>query len=1034
MEIEKNIVVKNSIGTIIGPNNVQNITIINKNGKNNDIPFIDIKTKIDTISKKFSYFPNNDDFDSRCVKVNDDDKFRALWALDNFNEAGVMGVGVSGKTTFSFVVGYKFLEEDYQVLYLNFNEKDDFLKIEQILNVINNYPNKKLLMILDDIHLFKHSLDLYQELRKKTSSEFKIIYVGRKVYTLYDDEVNFFKTYISVIKGQFVHLKYNIPRFVNIYDYFKAKYNQKVMPNNKVFEIWSNIFQNEIRIFAWALLDFFNKNKSLPTMVPELNSKYVSTMIKKEYLSKAGEDIDRFLDLCKIAQLELYTPVRLFNLKNPDSPIFTNFQEEGIVYQFYDRKNERQIGMLSSRLAKLILNVHYEGDKIPGENKQKELNEFVEVIKKVPEIAPAILKKIKRYKNLDIPFILKEIYKNDDFVKAICNSGRCPTYSQLLDAEEYYPDFRIRFLNIIKENPKLLSSFILDFQLADLMNFIRYLYSVDIKLAEQTLHLIKDKFGSVLLQKCPKTSLHELGSFLDFLDKKGKVSKKLSEYLRKNLTEKSNEFNIYELCLSEKTDLEYLSSFLDYIKDKNQSFFNEIIQSISDKSYINTLIKRALKTFKDNPQYLINFFRWFKKLNLAATQELMVKFIEEHKKDIIDTLRGSSSIYSTSFLTFLTNEGINVAEISDKIIKSDIESITVISGLQKKMEFLQKDSTKFDTLRNRLLQSDFNRLIDLILKSPLNLVIPFFRYLNKSGTENQVILKRIIQNLSQKNIKKVIQKIVDSPYDQFKSFIASLYNLENEGQDLAVGILSRLSKDDIRKMINKNIYNDFSKIKALDYIFQKNDKLAGIFFTVISESFYVKRAINQCFKHNDFGNFTNTLKYLDNLSEESKKFSNLVKYQLKTGEYSRMLIEKSFKCNSDRLTNFLKYLDDTDKELLNQIIGEIFSDKYSSHLKDACVKTPPYQIVSFLRFLDDKDKEKRDIILNFLFGPDSRYLNWFKRLNEPLLTNFYWYIEDNFTNYKIILNAYLKENNLPIPKRKVHIEECPHLRDRNLHL
>ncbi|MBL7148139.1 MAG: AAA family ATPase, partial [Nanoarchaeota archaeon] len=971
----------------------------------------------------------------RCVKVNDDDKSRVLWALDNFNEVGVMGVGVSGKTTFSFVLGYKFLEENYQVLYLNFNEKDDFSKIKDILGVIDNYQNKKLLIILDNVHLFKHSLDLYQELRKKSSREFKVIYVGRKVYALYDDEVNFFKTYISVIKGQFVHLKYDIPRFVNIYNYFKTKYNQKVTPHNGVFEIWSNIFQNEIRIFAWALLDFFNKNNSLPTRVPELNSKYVSTIIKKEYLSKAGDNIDRFLDLCKIAQLDLFAPVKLFNLKNPDSQIFTNFKEEGIVYQFYDRKNERQIGMLSPRLAKLILNVHYEGDKSPVENKQRELNEFVEVIKKVPEIAPAILKQIKRYKNLDIPFILKEIYKDDIFVKAICNSGRCLTYSQLLDAEEYYPNFRVSFLNIVKENPQSLLSFISEFQLADLMNFVKYIYVADVKLAEQILNLIKDKFGSVLLQKCPKTSLHELANFLDFLDKKGEVSKKISKYLRKNITDKNNEFNIFEACLSEKTDLEYLSSFLDYIKDKNQPFFNEIIQSISDKSYINTLVKRALKTFKDNPQFLINFFRWFKKHNLPTTQELMVRFVEEHKKDIIDKLSGSSSIYSTSFLTYLANEGINVTEISDKIIKPDIESVTIISGLQKKMEFLQKDLIKSDTLRNSLVQSNFNKLIDLILQSPLNLVIPFFRYLNKSGKENKVILKEVIKNLSQKNIKKVILKIVDSPYDQFKSFIASLYNLEDGGQDFADGILSRFSNDDIRKLINKNIYHDFSKIKALDYVFQKNDKLAKIFFTVISESFYLKRAINQCFRHKDLGNFTNTLKYLDNLSDESKKFSNLLKDQLKTDEYSRMLIEKSFKCNSDRLTNFLKYLDDTDKELLNQIISEIFSDKYSAHLKDACVKTPPYQIVAFLRFLEDKDKEKRDIILEFLFGPSSRYLNWFKRLNEPLLTNFYWYIEDNFPEYNCSLNKFIKENSLSIPERKIDrtsliIEAKNQLKDR----
>ena len=41
--------IKNSIGVVIGDKNIQNITIINKKGKNNDIPFIDIKTKIDSI-------------------------------------------------------------------------------------------------------------------------------------------------------------------------------------------------------------------------------------------------------------------------------------------------------------------------------------------------------------------------------------------------------------------------------------------------------------------------------------------------------------------------------------------------------------------------------------------------------------------------------------------------------------------------------------------------------------------------------------------------------------------------------------------------------------------------------------------------------------------------------------------------------------------------------------------------------------------------------------------------------------------------
>lgn len=201
-------------------------------------PFKDIKRVIESLELT-DFYPKLDDFEEGIVFFPKERIERAESVLNNTRrDLGILGLGTSGKTTFALTLGYNYYKDGYIVLYFDFKEEFDEDTIKLLYETIVQNEDIRLLIILDNVHLYPNMYMLYKEIRdrqklmiEQKGDSFKIIYVGTKFWL--DDEFNFLKIFHKKERGWVENLgaknqedrlnSFDIESFYNVYRYFLIK-------------------------------------------------------------------------------------------------------------------------------------------------------------------------------------------------------------------------------------------------------------------------------------------------------------------------------------------------------------------------------------------------------------------------------------------------------------------------------------------------------------------------------------------------------------------------------------------------------------------------------------------------------------------------------------------------------------------------------------------------------------------------------------------------------------------------------------------
>lgn len=589
------------------------------------------------------------------------------------------------------------------------------------------------------------------------------------------------------------------------------------------------------------------------------------------------------------------------------------------------------------------------------------------------------------------------------------------------------------FTKIISNNLEEFNDNLIDVTLHEMSDILKNICSKNKGVFNLVIQDLRVRYNNRIVTKCFRTPLHWLKDYLGGLDKRGRSSKQFSEEILNTITDDKNNYDLIDACLREKSPLEYLRSFLVYIRKKIPEFYEKIIQMIKKKDYKPTLIKRCLTS---PPIFLIKFLEYLDYFEPEFSNELKIELLKDNNKKLIRQKVLNFDLGSFRyFLKYWKNQEIGkefyddlkkirfseekIPKLINKILSSEFPRV------QEIIEYMEKDDLPYEKVIEILIKNHINDLNKNALNSHLDHLVGFLKYLDKKDELSKELSRKIRTNLFIKeNTPRLIDITLTSNFNEIAYFLGYLDKIDIKSKEFSDELINQIKQEkNINKLLRKTIKilttnkklrywkgdlnTPFSNLKPfLSYIYKRDKDLFQFYITEISKKEYAPYIINHSLnikvdKLQDFLNF------LDNLDKITEELSYDIKRQFFEQQNIRRLINNCFKLPINYSTSLLKYFDKKIPRLSSSIIRAMMRDKnYNDFLFTLTTRSMPYQLIAFLQYLDSKIERSSNKIIRDVFSSKFKknFVESYLKANLDQRRKFYRFLRVNYPPYLKMLD------------------------------
>ncbi len=746
-------------------------------------PFVPVKDRVlgpaEGPRLAFDIEPTRDEFISEKVHFPPGLMKELDDLLANHREALVVGPGASGKTILAY--GYGFRHQG-SAFYLDCKEHVDTLDVGVIRERVGTSQSSKLLLIIDNVHLIPEKFEhLHRVLRnlqaldsdKPTSNAFSVLYLGRRTQHHVAD--NSKATERMEAAKRVIPLQADKHMFEAVYRLFASRHKVSLLDvPDTTFDRWVHDFAGDLISFAVAIQalgpELINPNLISPELALEnIRSRYLEPLDTVSYRN--------LLLLCVMAELELVTHRKMFELPTPVASPFPKLLRTGIVYE-HPVGVEVKYDLFHPSIGSLILRADAEKHskacilkdgcfRCPSSfvhilmrmyniglfDEAKELglilkrpdffalcsesfkaNEWHKLLRTLTRSAPDIFllveKELQKEAHLGV-FVQQTIRSPLQFISSLIRylKRRSPDLAEVLQKAL-----------LEEENLDALLANTLERPLADLSLFLTYA-DKDMPEVAQALseRLSLERYKQRLLDKLLEAELHSISRFLHIADER---MQHIATYLKNALSNKQNLSLLLERSVQIRAHL--LVEFMEYAdKSLPQGIGNHIKKGLAKKAYRDKLLEQILSTELGR---LKKFFRY---ANRAMPK-------------VAEALR----------------EGMACEEHHDKLLNHALKS--PLHDLGSFLQYAQDNMPEVIRVLDAGLASERYKyqLLDRALRTDLHLVGAFLRVAAKTIPSAYQAVRQGLVSIQHR--EQLLVCATDTPFGNLKSFLTKMEIVDPE--------------------------------------------------------------------------------------------------------------------------------------------------------------------------------------------------------------------------------------------------------------
>ena len=701
--------------------------------------------------------------------------------LEENKEALIIGKAASGKTVLSYGYGFRHQSTSSSVYYLDCKDHLNTLDVGVIRQVIESIKSKKILLIIDNVHLIQNKFEkLRRTIRniqassgdKPSSDAFFILYLGRQVQ---DSDSSRLRTYDRMEAAErVIYLHPGNEAFQAVHSRFSLR--NKISP----FSIPSTILERWVNDFAGDLVSFAVALQTLGSKLSDPNIHIIPDValdnIRRRYLNSLSDDPDSYWNLillCVMTELELVANSEMFIHLTPVSSPFSDLIKDGIVY-------ERSIGVetkyelfhpaMGSLILRAAPNLRSRAN-ILAEGCFRRPNSIIHILMRLYDLG--LFKEAKELETIikrpDYFSMCSASFKVQDWHKFFRILTKSAPDLFLFVEDEFHKDEHLRSLirQLLQSPPQFISS------------FVRYIEKKSSYLADNVrAALMKNENQLIFLENALNRPLADLSLFFNFAKQD---MPNVVEALSIHLSESVNIDILLKKML--ESELHYIGSFLEYADE----YIPHIARSLKTEltsQYRTLILKRAVNT---QPHLLVEFLKYADNSMPKEFCEYLKNSLaqEEYRKQLLSQILSIGLGHFKLFFQYANRAMPQVAKSmsEDLLNQNNINKLvsrsfeTQVSELGVFLDFAQKNLRIIAQQFDAKLSTEFRqRLMDrIITEKHLHLISSFLQKAIKAAPKTFHV---VVSDLSSNDYRNWLMLCAsDTPLGNLKYFFGIMDTL-----------------------------------------------------------------------------------------------------------------------------------------------------------------------------------------------------------------------------------------------------------------
>jgi hypothetical protein len=613
-------------------------------------------------------FPDVSAFEKNQVYVSSILADNCVRILDEHLRILVKGLSGSGKTVLAFILAFYYRARNYESLYIDMRERNDF-PLKELISFSQQNAHKRMLIIIDNVQYCPSLVQDYHELRiAQEANGFKTLFITPTFPKNSDStaEPNFEDIFIKD-GGKPVILSPSPESIKSLFKCFELSTIQTVWKDSDLWDIFQR-FGQDLYLLAFALKSFGSQRifeGKLSIESPDFGNAVMKRFIAPSI--SAAKGVENLATLACFSTLDLLAPRSVFFTENNFIPVFKTEMKLGYV-----RKTSTGSFIFSHAAIGFAVISEY----CRHENKVL-LNVLQENLTRAPELIKDIADTVFEQERIPKNALAKSLFTNNDFLCKAFAVGAILTTRQIPFIQKCCPGFSKEYNRIIRTDTKAFAKALAS---SDLISLINFLFSSFKENANEFSALIPELICNVdaILKQAGKTAPHTIKDVLHKLERIASNKtlepscveslKKLRSLILNEISKTEAHSRFFALCTRSRFSLEYLRSVLEYLTPEKPNFQHAVLQTILSDDNLVKLVDRGLGA---PLEHFINFLQYAIEKNNFEPDKLIPELQKEYRLlTISDKFYGSPFDLTFPYLFFwLTKDSNGAKEYGNKLVE-----------------------------------------------------------------------------------------------------------------------------------------------------------------------------------------------------------------------------------------------------------------------------------------------------------------------------------------------------------------------------